>query len=81
MAVIPHAPFSPDLASCKFLLYPKIKLKLKRHWFYTTEEIKAESQRVLDTDRKGLPGRVPKMEDTVGPVSTRGNYFEGDGGQ
>jgi hypothetical protein len=49
----------------------------------TNEEIQAESQRVLDTlDRKELPGSVPKMEETVGPVSTCGrNHFEGDGGR
>jgi hypothetical protein len=28
---------------------------------------------VLDTDRKGLPGSVPKMEETVGPVSKCGS--------
>jgi hypothetical protein len=33
-----------------------MKLKLKGRQFDTTEEIQAESQRVLDTDRKGLPG-------------------------
>jgi hypothetical protein len=27
---------------------------------------------VLDTARKGLPGSVPKMEETVEPVSTCG---------
>jgi hypothetical protein len=36
------------LALCKFFLSPKIKLKLKGHRFNTTEEIQAESQRVLD---------------------------------
>jgi hypothetical protein len=30
-----------------------------------TEEIQAESQRVLDTDRKGLPGSVPNMQEMV----------------
>jgi hypothetical protein len=35
------------------------------------KKIQAESPRVIDTDRKGLPGSVPKME-TVGPVSTCG---------
>jgi hypothetical protein len=60
------------LAPCDFSLFPKTKLKLKRHWFDTIEEIQAESQRVLDTERKGLPGSVPKMEETVGPMSTCG---------
>jgi len=49
-----------------------MKLKLKGRRFNTNEEIQAESQRVLDTDRKGLPGSVPKMEEMVGPVSTCG---------
>jgi hypothetical protein len=40
-----------------------MKLKLKGRRFDTIEEIQAESQRVLD---------VPKMEKTVGPVSTCG---------
>jgi hypothetical protein len=37
-----------------------MKLKLKGRRFYTTGEIQAESQ----------TGSVPKMEETVGPVST-----------
>jgi hypothetical protein len=49
-----------------------MKLKLKGRRFDTIEEIQAESQRVLDTDRKGLPASDPKMEETVGPVSTCG---------
>jgi hypothetical protein len=49
MALIPHPPYSPDLASCGFFLFPKMKLKLKGHRFDTTEENQAESQRVLDT--------------------------------
>jgi hypothetical protein len=72
MAVIPHPPYSPDLAPCDFFPFPKMKLKLKGHRFDTIEEIQPDSQRVLDTDRKGLTGSVPKMEETVGPVSTCG---------
>jgi hypothetical protein len=59
------------LAPCDFL-FPKIKLWLKGRRFDTTEEIQAESQRMLGSDRKGLPGSVPKMEETVEPVSTCG---------
>jgi hypothetical protein len=70
--VIAHTPYSPELAPCYFFLFPKIKLKLKGRRFGTIEGIQAESQRVLDTDRKGLTGSVPKMEETVGPVSTCG---------
>ena len=49
MVVIPHPTYSPDLAPCDFFLFPKIELKLKGRRFDTTEEIQAESQRVLDT--------------------------------
>jgi hypothetical protein len=36
-----------------------MKLKLKELRFDSIEEIQAESQRVLHTDRNGLPGNVP----------------------
>jgi hypothetical protein len=50
-----------------------MKLKLKGRRFDTIEEIQAESQRVLDSlTEKELPGSVPRMEETVGPVSTCG---------
>jgi hypothetical protein len=70
MAVIPHPPYYPDLAPCDFFVFPKIKLKLKGRQFDTIEEIQVESQRVLDTEGKGLPGNVPEPEKTVGPVFT-----------
>jgi hypothetical protein len=72
MAVIPHPPYSPDLTPCDFFLFPKMKLELKGRRFGTNEEIQAESQRLLDTERKGLPENVPNMKETVGPVSTCG---------
>jgi hypothetical protein len=43
MAVIPHPPYSPDLAHCDFFLFAEIKLKLKGRRFDTIEEIQAES--------------------------------------
>jgi hypothetical protein len=49
MAFIPHPQYSLDLSPCDFFLFPKMKFKLEGRWFDTTEEIQAESQRVLDT--------------------------------
>jgi hypothetical protein len=69
MAVIPHPPYSPDLASCYFFLFKTMKLKLEGRRFDSTEKIQAESQRVLDTL---LSGSVTKMEEAVGPVSKCG---------
>jgi hypothetical protein len=47
--VIPHPPYSPDLAPCDFFLFPKIKFRLKCRRFDTIEEIQAESQELLKT--------------------------------
>jgi hypothetical protein len=63
MAVIPHSLYSPELAPCDFFLFPTMKPKLKGRRGDTIGKIQAELQRVLDTDRKALPGSVPKIED------------------
>jgi hypothetical protein len=36
---LPHPPYSPDLAPCDFLLFPKMKLKLKGCRFDAIGEI------------------------------------------
>jgi hypothetical protein len=65
MAVIPHPPYSPDLAPFDFFLLPKIKLKLKGHRIDTIEEIQAESQRVLGTlTEKDFRKHYQKGEDS-----------------
>jgi hypothetical protein len=82
MAVIPHPPYSLDLAPCDFFLFPKMKLKLKGLRFDTTEEIQAESQRVLDTLReKDFQEAFQKWRRRWDRyLHAAGNYFEGDGG-
>jgi predicted acetyltransferase len=83
MAVIPHSPYSPDLAPCEFFLFPKTKLKLKGHRFDTIEDIQAESQRVLDTltvnDFQEAFQKWRRRWDRC--LHAEGNYFEGDGGR
>ena len=49
MTVIPHPPYSPDLAPCDFFLFPKLKLRMKGRRFDTIQEIQEESQWLLDT--------------------------------
>jgi hypothetical protein len=62
-----------DLAPCDFFLFPKIILKLKGRRFDTSEDVQAESRRVLDNViEKDFQGSIPKLEETVGPVSTCG---------
>jgi hypothetical protein len=83
MAVIPHTPYSPDLTTCDFFLFPKMKLKLKGRRFDTIEEIKAESQRVIDTlIEKDFPEAFQKWKGRWGRcLHAGGKYFEGDSGR
>jgi hypothetical protein len=83
MAVIPHQPFSPDLAQSVLFLFPKMKLKLKVGRFHAIEEIVAESQRVLDSliekdFQEAFQKWIRRWERYL---HGEGNYFEGDGGR
>jgi hypothetical protein len=50
ITVIPHPPYSPDLASCDFFFqFLKMKLKVKGRLFGSIEEIQTESQNVRKT--------------------------------
>ena len=51
MTVVPHPPYSPDLAPSDFSYFQNRKMKLKGRRFQT-EEIQAESQAVLNTLRE-----------------------------
>ena len=43
--VLPHPPYSPDLALCDFYLFPKLKSKLNGHHFRTLENIQKNCNR------------------------------------
>jgi len=82
MTVIPHSPYSHDLAPCDLFLFPKLKLRMKGRTFNTIEEIQEESQRVLDTfpqrDFQRCFQAWQKHWDHC--IRAKGEYFEGDGG-
>ena len=77
----PHPPYSPDLAPSDFFLFPKMKLKLKGHRFDTTEEMEANSQRMLDTlTEKDFQEAFQKWRRRwYRCLHAGGNYFDGDG--
>lgn len=81
MAVVPHPPYSPDLAPCDFALFPKLKLKLKGRRFDTLERIQEASLAVINTlkeqDFQKVFDQWQKRWDRC--VRADGNYFEGDG--
>ena len=82
MTVVPHPPYSPDLAPCDFFLFPKLKMKLKGRRFPTAEEIQAESQAVVNTLREnGFQECLKKWQHRWDCCqASEGDYFEGDAG-
>jgi len=83
IAVIPHPPYSPDLAPCDFFLFPKMKLKLKGRRFDTIEEIQTETQNVFDfvTEKDFQEAFQKRRRRWDRCLHAGGNYFEGDGGR
>jgi hypothetical protein len=49
MVIVPHSPYSLDLAHCDFALFPKLKMKLRGRRFKTVSDIQRESQVVLNS--------------------------------
>jgi hypothetical protein len=49
IVIVPHPPYSPDLAPCYFSSFPKLKMKLKRQRLETVSDIQRELQAVLDS--------------------------------
>ena len=48
ITTLPHTPYSPDLASCDFVLLPKLKTHLKGHHFGTVENVQTAATRTLN---------------------------------
>jgi len=82
MTVVPHPPYSPDLAPSDFSLFSKLKMKLKGRRFQTVEEIQAESQAILNTLRENDFQECFKNWQHRWDCcqASEGDYFEGDAG-
>jgi hypothetical protein len=48
MTVIPHPPYSPDLAPCDFFLFPHMKRQMKRKRFADVRKVKKKTLEVLN---------------------------------
>jgi len=77
--VLPHPPYSPDLAPCDFYLFRKLKLKLKGHHFGTMENIQKtvtdELHTLTENDFWYCCDQWKKRNHCV---TSQGSYFEGD---
>jgi hypothetical protein len=76
MVIIPHPPYSPDLASCDFALFPKLKMKLKGRHFETVSDI---LDSIKESAFHGAFEAWKKRWDHY--VRSQGDYFEGGGSQ
>ena len=73
---VPQAPYSPDLAPCDFLLFPKIR----GCRYETTEEMKEALTKVIDTlTQEDFDGTFQKLLERYNKCIVAGSdYFERD---
>jgi len=80
-SVVPHPPYSPDLAPADFFLFPKLKTTLKGRRFQTTEEIQENAIRELraitESAFKEAFQQWKKRWERC--IASRGDYFEREG--
>jgi len=74
--VLPHPPYSPDLAPCGFYLFSKLKLKLKGRHFGTMENITDGLHTLTENDFRYCYDQWKKRWNHC--VTSQGSYFEGD---
>ena len=73
---VPHPPYSPDLASCDFCLFPK----LRGCCYETIEEMKEAVMKIIDTlTQENFHGTFQKLLEWYNKcIAAGGDYFEGD---
>ena len=74
--IVPHPPYSPDLAPCDFWLF----LKLRGCRYETIEEMKKAVMKVIDTlTQEDFPGAFQKLLEQYNKCIAAGeDYFEAD---
>jgi hypothetical protein len=72
MAVIPHLPYSYDLAPCDFFLLPDMKLKRKDAGLIPLRRSRLNRRECLTLWQKMTSRKRSNIEETVGLVSTCG---------
>ena len=80
MTVIPHPPYSPDLAPCDFFLFPCMKGQVKGKRFADVGEVRKKTLEVLKNIITGVPEMFSAVGKKVGTSvsSQKKMYFEGD---
>ena len=80
MKTVPHPPYSLDLAPCDFLLFLKLKEKLRGCRYETNEEMKEALTKVIDTlTQVDCHWAFQKLlERYIKYFAAGEDYFEGD---
>ena len=78
LQLLPHPPYSPDLALCDFSLFPRIKKHLKGKKFDSNSEVEEGLHRVLgDVEenefKEALQNWFVRMKKCI---DANGGYFE-----
>ncbi|CAI6344606.1 unnamed protein product [Macrosiphum euphorbiae] len=78
--VVPHPPYSPDLAPCDFFLFPKIKTDLKGQRFDDIETIKKNAvDQLKQLKVEDFQHCFKKWQERWDKcITSGGEYFEGD---
>ena len=78
-SVVPHTPYSPDLAPADFFLFPELKAALKGR-FQTTEEIQENTVRELRaiTESAFQEAFQQREKGWERCIASRENFFGGD---
>ena len=73
---VPYPPYSPDVASCDFCLFPK----LRGCHYERVEEMKEAVTKVINTlTQEDFHGAFQKLLERYNKcIAAGGNYFEGD---
>ena len=78
MALLPHPPYSPDLAICDFWLFPNLKNNLRGVKFESREELRyAVDRQLREMSRDGLQHVYAAwIERWSKCIACTGRYFE-----
>jgi len=76
--IVPHPPYSPDLAPCDFWLFPEIKFPLRGRKFKSNNEVvKAVEAECKRLGKDGLKFVFQKWQERWQKcIATEGGYFE-----
>lgn len=75
--IMPHPPYSPDLAPCDFHLFPKVKQELRGRHFQIDKELNNVVMGILNRlSKKGNECFEKWVNRWNNCISSEGEYFE-----